>query len=314
MLKIGLVSLDISHPKSYAPAYEKFCMDMKYSYLCNQGFRKADEEDWFVKRFDLEGKVDNIEDMVDKVDIGYVQSCNWDKHLDQAMPFIKKGKPVFIDKPLVGSVKDINKVRELVKDGAEIIGSSSVRYCKEIREFLAKPEEERGQIISMFGTSGVDEFNYCIHIVEAFSALAGAKIVSNKFVNASEKDGQRCEIYNCEFENGITATYHSGIGLWRAFHIVVYTTKGTYYFMVDTSDLYVNFSREIYKKCMGKPSEIADVEIILNCTEAMLCGQISRDKKNGERVFVTELTEDDAFDGYAFEEEYAANAKVLYKD
>lgn len=314
MVKIGLVSLDISHPKSYATAYEKFCMDMKYSYLCNQGFRKADEEDWFVKRFDLEGKVDKIEDMVDKVDIGYVQSCNWDKHLDQAMPFIKAGKPVFIDKPLVGSVKDIKKVRELVKGGANIIGSSSVRYCKEVREFLAKPEEERGQIISMFGTSGVDEFNYCVHIVEAFSALAGSKIVSNKFVGASEKEGKRCEIYTCEFENGINATYYCGIGLWRPFHIVIYTTKGTYYFMVDTSDLYVNFSREIYKKVVGKPNEIADVEEILNCTEGMLCGQISRDKKNGEKVYVKDLSDDDAFDGYVFEEEYAANAKVLYKD
>jgi predicted dehydrogenase len=52
--------------------------------------------------------------MADKVDIGFIQSCNWDKHIDQAMPFIQKGKPVFIDKPIVGSMKDIERIEKLV--------------------------------------------------------------------------------------------------------------------------------------------------------------------------------------------------------
>ena len=314
MVKIGLVNLDISHPKVWASQMEKYCMDIKYHYLCNKGFRKVDEEDWFVKRFELEGKTETIEELAEKVDIGFVQSCNWDKHLEHAMPFIKKDKPVFIDKPLVGSVKDVKKVRELVKNGAKIIGSSSVRYAKEIREFLEKPIEERGEIISLFGTSGVDEFNYSVHIVEAFSGLTESKIVNNKFVGKSEKDGFPCEIYTCEFENGVLGTYYVGSKQGRPFHIIIMTTKGTFHLDISVPDIYVNFIREIYKEYMGKKSEIADVEMILNCTEAMLCGQISRDKEDGKVIWVKDLPEDAKFDGNKFEEEYSATARVIYKD
>ena len=133
MIKIGGVSLDVSHPMGFAEELEKYCMDMKYEYVYNKGFRGDDETDWFVKRFGLQGKVDAIEEMVDKVDVGFVQSCNWDKHLDEAMPFIKAGKPVFIDKPVIGNLKDAEKLLSLVKDGAYVIGSSSARHADEIQ-------------------------------------------------------------------------------------------------------------------------------------------------------------------------------------
>ena len=46
----------------------------------------------------------------------------------------------------------------------------------------------------------------------------------------------------------------------------------------------------------------------------MLCGKKSRDERGGTEVTLAELTEDDAFDGYAFEEGYAAAAGIAYKD
>ncbi|MBQ9922240.1 MAG: Gfo/Idh/MocA family oxidoreductase, partial [Clostridia bacterium] len=207
MIKIGLVSIDVSHPLGFAEEIEKYCMDMKYEFLCKESFRGDDEAEWFKNRFGISEIVKNIEDMADKCDIGFVQSCNWEKHLEQALPFIEKGKPVFIDKPIVGSVKDIKKLRELVKNGADIYGSSSARYCSEVQEFLALPEEQKGNIISIFGTCGVDDFNYGIHITEILSEIAGAKIVRSKFVGKTSTEIP-CEIYNVEFENGTMGTYH----------------------------------------------------------------------------------------------------------
>lgn len=57
MIKIGVVSLDVSHPLGFAEEMEKYCMDMKYEYLCNKSFRGEDEASWFVKRFGLKGEV-----------------------------------------------------------------------------------------------------------------------------------------------------------------------------------------------------------------------------------------------------------------
>jgi len=313
MIKIGLVSIDVSHPLGFATQFEKYCMDMKYEYMCKESFRGDDEAEWFKNRFGLAGIVKNIGDMVDKVDIGFIQSCNWEKHLDQAMPFIEKGKPVFIDKPIVGSMKDIERLRVLVKNGAVIYGSSSARYCSEIQSFLAKPVEERGEIVSIYATCGVDEFNYGIHVMEILSALAQSKAVRTKHVGTSDTE-LKCEVYNVQFENGILGTYHITIGKWQPFHINIMTTKGTFSIVVDSSQLYVTMLREIYKKFNGKSNIMTDVETLINCTHAMLCGKKSRDTLNGQWVSIDMLDENDKFDGYEFEKKYGTGAAITYKD
>lgn len=315
MIKIGGVSIDVSHPLGFAEELEKYCMDMRYEYLCKESFREDDEADWFVQRFGLRGKVASVEELVDKVDIGFIQSCNWEKHLTQAMPFIEKGKPVFIDKPIVGSVEDARKLKTLVKNGAKILGSSSARHAEEIQKFMAIPEEERGKIVSIYGTCGVDEFNYSVHIAEIFSELAQAKAIASTFCGCGNtSDGQKVETYNIEFENGIIATYHTYIGGWRPFHLTILTTKGSYQIAVDSSKIYVSLLREIYRQLRYGESKLADIDMLINCSMVMLCGKKSRDERNGCKVTLDELTDQDKFDGYAFEKGYAVAATKVYKD
>lgn len=315
MIKIGVVSLDVSHPLGFAEEMEKYCMDMKYEYVCNKSFRGDDEANWFVKRFNLKGSVKEIEDMVDKVDVGFIQSCNWEKHIDQAMPFINAGKPVFMDKPIIGSVKDAKKIQELVKNGAYIIGSSSARHADEIQAFLKKPVEERGEILSMFGTCGVDEFNYSIHITEIFSELAGSKAVSSQYLGTSRTvDGKQNECYSIKFENGIIANYQTTIGAWRPFHLTIMTTKGSFQICIDSSKIYASLLREIYKNLSNRKNNIKDVDTLVNCSLVMICGKKSRDELKGKEVCLNELTENDKFDGYAFEKTYGDNASKIYKD
>ena len=315
MIKIGVVSLDVSHPLGFAEEMEKYCMDMKYEYLCNKSFRGEDEASWFVKRFGLKGEVNEIEEMVDKVDVGFIQSCNWEKHLDQALPFIKAGKPVFIDKPIVGNVKDAARLKELVKNGAKIIGSSSARYADEIQAFLKKPVSERGEILSVFGTCGVDEFNYSIHIAEILSELAGANAVEMQFLGESKTvDGKKTESYSIKYENGVMASYQTCIGAWRPFHLTVMTTTGSYQIVIDSSKIYASLLREIYKNLTGKANNIKDVDTLINSCLIMMCGKKSRDELNGTKVKIEQLTDTDGFDGYAFEKTYGANSSKMYKD
>lgn len=314
MVKVGCVTLDTSHPKSFAFRMTDEAMAMGYTHVWDKNFRSQDEVQWFANKYNLE-ICDDLADMAQKVDIGFIQTTNWEKRLDWAKPFIEAGKPVFMDKPMVGSVKDVAKVRELVAKGAKILGSSSVRYCEEIQNFLKEPVETRGEILSIFGTAGNNEFDYCVHIVEAFSALAGAKAVSGKFVGVSEtKDGKSCQVHSIKFENGIIATYYSAIGRWSPFHITVMTTKQTRSFVIDTLRIYQPMLREICKEISTGKSKLADVEPILNCTEAMLCCKKSRDEMNGAEVTIDQLGENDKFDGYAHEADYAAAAGKIYKD
>lgn len=315
MIKVGIVSIDSSHPKAFAMCLEEKCMDMKYEYLAKESFRDEAQADWFVKRFHLKGKVEKIADMVDCVDIGFVQSGNWEKHLDQAMPFIEKGKPVFIDKPIVGSVKDINRLRELVANGAVIYGSSSVRHCKAIQNFLAIDVAERGDVLALYGCCGVDEFNYSIHVVECFSELAQSKAISGKFLGESVGcGGKKMEMYSIDFENGVTGTYQFVRGSWYPFFFTVVTTKKVFHIEITGDELYTALLQEIYREMTYGKSKLVDIETLINCTQAMLCGKKSKEEYNGGKVTIEMLGDSDKFDGYKFEKEYAAHAALIYKD
>lgn len=315
MVKIGGVSLDVSHPKVFATYMEENCMDMKYEYLAKESFRDDSEADWFVKRFGLKGKVDNISDMVDNVDIGFVQSCNWEKHLDLAMPFIEKGKPVFIDKPIVGTMKDIDKLRELTKNGAKIYGSSSLRYCKEIKNFLATMKEKDGKVLGIYATCGVNEFDYAIHIAEAFSAIAESKAKSGKFLGSSlAANGKTVEMYKIDFENGAQGVYHLVLGGWISINITIMTNVGTFNLQIGGPEMYGSLLKEIYNMATGKEHNLTDTETLINCTHALLCCKKSKEELNGADVTIDMLGSDDGFDGYAFEKEYGAKGVILYKD
>ncbi|MBE6912165.1 MAG: hypothetical protein E7473_06550 [Ruminococcaceae bacterium] len=315
MKKIGLVNIDTSHPFSWAEHMESAPeLDMQYTMVFSDGFRGDDEVNWFINKYNMEGRANSIKELAEKCDIGFVQSCNWDKHVEQALPFVECGKPVLIDKPLVGSVKDIKRIRELVANGADIIGSSSARYAAEIQDFLAQPVEERGDVIAVYGESGVDEFNYGVHIGEILSEVAGAKAVSCKFTGATERNGAKCELYTVRFENGVIGTYCTYLSGWRTFNVSIMTTKTSYCFKIDSSKIYMALLTRISEMLKTGERRTADIENILNVSEFMLCGKRSRDFENGKEVKIEELSEDDKFDGYAFEKAYGDAAAVMYKD
>ena len=315
MKRIGLVNIDVSHPQAFAQKMAEHPeLEMQYVKVYNEGFRGDEEVNWLVQKYQLEGRAESIEELAAGCDVGFVQSCNWEKHLDQALPFIRQGKPVFIDKPLVGAVKDVARVRELVKNGAQLLGASSARYARELQELLATPVEERGEIIAVYGESGVDEFNYGVHVGEILSELAGAPAVSCQYLGAAERDGAKCELYQVRFANGVLGTYCTYLSGWRPFNVSVMTTKTSYVFKIDSSKIYLELLNRISETLRTGVQQTTDVETLLNVTEFMICGKRSRDAENGREVRIEELQPEDGFDGYAFEKGYAAAAVPIYKD
>ena len=311
MIKIGVVNIDVSHPLAFAKELNKEDR-AKYIAVFNDGFRSDEEVESFVKNYGLEKICHSVEELSDEVDVGFVQGCNWDKHLDYAMTFIQKNKPVFIDKPIVGNVADCRKLLELEKNGAVILGSSSARYCNEVRKFLTLPEGEKGEVLHIDITVGVDEFNYAIHAVEAMCALAEDKSKTVKYVGAGRKDGQKCETYFVEFDSGLSACYHCVEGNYVKFNIIILTTKESFCITVDNSALYKALLAEICNKLEGKEHCLAGMEEITDSIKVMLAGKWSKENGGQEISIHASELETVRFDGDAFEKEYAASAKPIY--
>lgn len=284
----------------------------RYAAIYNDGFRGDDEVDGFIQKYGLDKKCKTLEELADYVDIGFIHSCNWNKHLRYAQPFIDRRKPVFIDKPIVGNIQDCRKIEKLADNGAVILGSSSVRYAQEVVEFIAKPESERGKILNIFGTVGVDEFNYAIHIVEAIGAIAGTGALSASFVGQSRIEDKTCETFFVKFSGGITAAYNTFQKAGQPFEVVIMTTKNTFQFRIDTSQIYAALLDRICDYMESGQNRLASVTAITESVKIMLAGRISREKRGGE-VKLADIPEGDpGYDGDEFEREYAAAASKIY--
>ena len=311
MIRVGTVNIDTSHPMGFADAMKKDGR-MNYVGVYNDSFRDDAEVEGFIARYGLEKRCGSIQELAEMCDIGFIQGCDWDEHLNCALPFIEKGKPVFIDKPLVGSYSDLKKIRTLIEQGAVILGASSARYAYEIQEFLGMPEDERGEIISVIGTSGVDEFNYGIHIVEAIGGLMGTGAEAVKYIGRGECGDKYSESYHVSFKDGRNAVYTCMTGTWQPFSITIVTTKTTFSVKIDSNRLYDALIEQVANYMEGKPNIMAEPECLIESVEIALAATASR-AMAGREIKLCDLTEEyPSYDGALFKKGYAAAAGKMY--
>ncbi len=89
--------------------------------------------------------MESPEEMVDLVDCAMITSRHGKYHKDFAMPFLKAGKPCFIDKPFTVSVEDAKELVELIeKNNLLVTGGSGCKFVPQLDDFIR--EMQRGDI------------------------------------------------------------------------------------------------------------------------------------------------------------------------
>ena len=314
MLKFGAVTIDVSHPKTFSNVLLKGERG-RYTAVFNDGFRGEDEVNGFANTLGLK-ICKSIEELADEVDIGMIHSCNWDKHIEYAMPFIERGKPVFIDKPLVGNLKDARRMLALCNNGAKIIGTSALRYTEEVQNIRKYVKENGASVMHVDVSVGVDEFNYAIHGLETICAIIADKPKSAKYIGKAKSDREICDSYMLTFEGGATACYHNFGKKFTLFHTLVLTDgageDADFSFTMDKSKLYVPMIENVCDYLEGKENILASMEDMLIPIKASLACKASR-LSGGKEIYLDDpVLEEISYDGYEFERGYSANAKKLY--
>ncbi|XZE22126.1 Gfo/Idh/MocA family protein [Pirellulaceae bacterium SH449] len=152
-LRIGVIGLDTSH----APAFAKlFNSDNATGLLANQivthafpgGSHDIEQSHSRVPGYTNELSnmgikiVDSIDSMLPEIDAVLLLSVDGRKHLEQVAPVFKAGKPVFIDKPLGGTLAECIAIKKLGDHyNAAWFTSSSLRFSPEMiryREDLSR--------------------------------------------------------------------------------------------------------------------------------------------------------------------------------
>ena len=106
-------------------AYKGGSPDVKESASRIDGYTRTLQEKFGVKFYD------SIEEMCTNVDVVLLESIDGRPHLDQVKPVLKAGKPVFIDKPMGGSLKDVIEIFRLATEAnVPVFSSSSLRFAK----------------------------------------------------------------------------------------------------------------------------------------------------------------------------------------
>ncbi|MDW8309124.1 MAG: Gfo/Idh/MocA family oxidoreductase [Verrucomicrobiales bacterium] len=125
--------------------------------------------------------VDSIEALCREVDVVLLESVDGRPHLAQVRPVLQARKPVFVDKPVGGSLRDVFEIYRLARaNGVPIFSSSAYRFYDSMQALKrAKTGRVRGAI--SYGPCYTephhpDFFWYGIHATEALFTVMGRGI------------------------------------------------------------------------------------------------------------------------------------------
>jgi hypothetical protein len=122
--------------------------------------------------------VPTVEELCQQVDAVLIESVDGRPHLAQARPVIKSHKPLFIDKPVAGSLRDAIEIYRLAREEkTPLFSSSSYRFYDSIIELKKAPVGEIHSVIS-YGPAHLeshhpDLFWYGVHPAEALYTMMG---------------------------------------------------------------------------------------------------------------------------------------------
>jgi predicted dehydrogenase len=128
--------------------------------------------------------VDSIDELLKKVDVVMVLSIDGRKHFEQVRPVFAVGKPVFVDKPIAGSLVEAIEIFRLAdKHKVPCFSSSSLRFAKQTANIRQDPR--LGELVGcdQYAPCALephhpDFFWYGIHGVEPLFTIMGSGCVS----------------------------------------------------------------------------------------------------------------------------------------
>lgn len=203
-LRVGMIGLDTSH----APAFTKLLNDpaapeelagCRVVVATPQGSPDLQASAARVERFTQEVGdlgveiVDTIDELVAKCDVVLLESVDGRVHLEQALPVLRAGKPVFIDKPLAASLVDAVAIVEVAqRRKVPLFSSSALRFSPGVQALRHGTQTAIGAARHAETTGPCahepthpDLFWYGIHGIEALFTVMGPECVAVRRTQAS---------------------------------------------------------------------------------------------------------------------------------
>jgi len=168
--------------------------------------------------------VGSITDLLDRVDVVLLETNDGRPHLGQAEQVIQAGKPLFIDKPLAGSLADCVAIFSAAQQaGVPVFSSSSLRFGANTQAAragaLGRISKCETHSPASIEPTHPDLFWYGIHGVESLFTVMGTGCQSvrrseegGRIVVAGQWSGERVGVFREGSGYGGSATGDKGVG------------------------------------------------------------------------------------------------------
>jgi hypothetical protein len=237
-IRAGMIGLDTSHVPAFAklfntaePTDDLAGIEIVVGYPGGTDIPASRDR---VQRFTEEIRVmgieivDSIPKLLEKVDVVLIESVDGRIHLQEAIPVIKARKPVFIDKPIAGSLAEAIAIFDLAKKhDVPCFSSSSLRFGADIQALLKNETLGSVEGAQTWGACSYQEgtpdmFFYGLHGIEPLFTVMGTGCETVTRIHTTDTDlvtgvwkGGRIGTYrgirNHKAEFGVTAFGSRGI-------------------------------------------------------------------------------------------------------
>lgn len=223
-IRAGIIGLDTSHVLAFtktlnASPQKPEVMGIRMTAAYAQGSKDIESSVKRVPEYTEKVKemgveiVPTIDALLDLVDVVFLETNDGRPHLEQVRPCLAAGKPVFIDKPIAGSLADAVKIfKESKAAGVPVFSSSSLRFGKDSQAVrggsIGKVTKAETHSPASLEPSHPDLFWYGIHGVESLFTVMGTGCVS---VKRDQTEDGKIRVTGT-WEGGRTGTFTEGKG------------------------------------------------------------------------------------------------------
>lgn len=145
--------------------------------------------------------VQDFTDMIGAVDGVLLARDDGETHLHFAMPFLRAGVPIYVDKPLALFRADAEAMYGAQHYSGQLFSCSALRYARELM-LSAEDRQSLGAIRAIHAMTPKDWDKYAVHVIEpALNLIPDRGAVA------------RVQPWACEGGRGLAVAYSSGVQL-----------------------------------------------------------------------------------------------------